>query len=595
MQKKKAKIKTEWNLKLLYASLDDPKLERDMRTYERTAVAFRKKWAHRTDYLTDKKALLAALRDYEKASEVLSSPKPWWYTALQFHMNSENKKASALQTKFEERYAKAGNLVRFFSLKLGTITPVKQKEFLAAKELTTYRYMLAREFEVAKHNLSEKEEELMSLLSIPTGSLWIKLTEKEVHKLSIRWKGQDIPIEKAQLIVSEIRNRNERHAFSDEIKKKLMSIADIAASELTALITAHKISDEKRGFTKPFAGTVLGHQNDEAVIEQLVSLVTSHFYISQRFFKLHARLLKQKKLAMIDRVVDIGKISQKFPFEKAVPIVREALASVDSRYGNFLDTYLSNGQIDVYPRKGKHGGAYCWGINAAPTFVLLNHNDTVRSVETLGHEMGHAIHGELSDSQPVMYRDYSTSIAETASTFFESVTIEHLKNMLPEKDRIIMLHKQIANDISTIFLQIACFNFENELHQKIKQEGELSAAAIAALMRKHIGAYAGPAVALTERDGYSFVNWSHLRSMFYVYTYAYGQLVSKSLFARWKKDKSFAEKIKEFLSAGGSDTPEQILKKAGIDVTDPAFFKAGLDEIERSIDELERLTIKRKH
>lgn len=590
----KPKIKTEWNLGLLYKSLDDPRIEQDMRAYERTAALFRKKWANRDDYLTDKKALLAALRDYEKASEILSSPKPWWYAALQFHMNSENKKASALQTKLEERYAKAGNLVRFFSLKLGTIAQKEQKQFLADKEFTRYRYMLSREFETAKHNLSEKEEELMSLLSIPAGSLWVKLTEKEVHKLSVRWKGQDMPIEKAQLVASEIRNKNERHKLSDDIKKKLISVADLAASELTALITAHKISDEKRGFAKPYAGTILGYQNDEAVIERLVALVTAHFHISQRFFKLHARLLKQKKLTMIDRVIDIGKISRKFPFEEALPIVRNALSSVHASYGAFLDAYLANGQIDVHPRKGKHGGGYCWSINKCPTYILLNHNDTVRSVETLGHEMGHAIHGELAESQPVMYRDYSFSIAETASTFFEEVTIDHLKGILPEKDRIIMLHKQIANDISTIFLQIACFNFETELHQKIKQEGELSADNMATLMRKHIGAYAGPVVELTDRDGYSFVNWSHLRSMFYVYTYAYGQLVSKSLFAKWKKDKQFAEKIREFLSAGGNDTPERILKKAGIDVTDPSFFKAGLKEIERSIDELERLTAKKR-
>ena len=166
--------------------------------------------------------------------------------------------------------------------------------------------------------------------------------------------------------------------------------------------------------------------------------------------------------------------------------------------------------------------------------------------------------------------------------------------MLPKKDRIIMLHKEIAKDISTIFLQIACFNFENELHLRIRKEGELAAADMAALMRKHMGAYAGPVVTMTEKDGYSFVNWSHIRNMFYVYTYAYGQLVSKSLFARWKKDASFAIKIRQFLKAGSSDTPENIFKSIGIDVKDPAFFEDGLKEIERSIEELERLTTRKK-
>lgn len=587
-------MKTEWDLKLLYKSLNDPALEKDMRVFEKTAEAFRKKWEKRTDYLSDKKALLSALRDYEKASEILSSPKSGWYASLAFHMDSENKKASALQTRFAERYAKAGNAIRFFALKLGTIPPKKQKEFLAAKELAKYRYLLTCEFETAKHNLSEKEEDLMSLLSTPAGSLWVKLTEKEVHKLSVRYKGKDVPIEKVQLIASQIRERKPRHALADAIKEKLISVSDIAASELVALVTTHKISDEKRGFAKPYSSTILGYQNDEATIERLVTLVTSHFHISHRFYRLHAKLLKQKKLAMIDRVIDIGKISQKFPFEKAASIVRESLTSVDLAYGRIFDTYLGRGQIDVYPRKGKHGGGYCWGINACPTYILLNHNDTVRSVETLGHEMGHAIHGELSENQPIFYRDYSTSVAETASTFFEQVTTERIMHMLPERDRIIMLHKQIDGDIATIFRQIACFNFEVELHTRIRKEGELSAADIALLMRKHMGAYMGPVVELDERDGYSFVNWSHLRSMFYVYTYSYGQLVSKSLFARWKKDKAFAGKVRQFLEAGGSDTPENIFKKIGIDVKDPAFFKDGLKEIEKSIDALEKLAFPAK-
>lgn len=582
-------MQTTWDLTLLYKSLTDPKIERDLLTFEKTVESFRKKWEKRTDYLTNKKVLLAALHDYEKAAEILHSPKPLFYVSLAVHMDSENAKASALQTKFETRYAEAGNKIRFFSLKLGTITPAKQKEFLTVKELEKYRYLLKREFESAKHNLSEKEEQLMSLYGTPAHSLWVKMTEKEVHKITLRHKGKILTIEEAQMLAAEIRNMKERHALADAIKQKLMSVSDIAAAELNAIVTAHKISDEKRGFAKPYSSTILGYQNDEATIERLVSLVTSHFHISQRFYRLHARLLKQKKLAVIDRVVDMGKISQKFPFEKTTNIVRDSLVSVESEYGRLLDTMLTKGQIDVHPRKGKHGGGYCWNINNCPTYILLNHNDTVRSVETLGHEMGHAIHSELSHIQPVIYRDHSTSVAETASTFFEQVTTERIMDTLPEKDRIIMLHKRIVNDIASIFTQVAGFNFETELHQRIRKEGELSAKDMAALMRKHTGAYLGPVVEQTEHDGYSFVTWSHIRYMFYVYTYAYGQLISKSLFARWKKDKKFAAKIRQFLEAGGSDTPENIFKKIGIDVKDPAFFKDGLREIEKSIDVLEKL------
>ncbi len=587
------KIKTEWDLTQIYASLDDPRIEKDMAAFEAAAETFRKKWEKRADFLTDTKVLAQALREYEKCAEILHSPKSWWYASLTLHMNSENKQASAMQTKFEERYTKAGNKVRFFSLKLGAVSQAKQKEFLAAKELSRYRYLLKREFETAKYNLTEKEEDLMSLLSIPANSLWVKMTEKEVHKQTVKVKGKAVPLSVAQSQLSRLK-KAQRRTVSKEINAKLAAVSDIAASELNALVIDHKISDEKRKFKTPYASTILSYQNDEATVLSLVKTVTNHFHISHRFYKLHARLLKEKKLEMSDRNVEIGKISKKFPFPLAAKIVKESLVSVDPAYGAIFDTYLAKGQIDVYPRKGKHSGGYCWSINAMPTFVLLNHNDDVRGVETLGHEMGHAIHTELSESQPILYRDYSMSVAETASTFFEQVTTEKVMELLPKKDKIIMLHKQIANDIATIFLQIAGFNFETELHARIRTEGELAASDMAKLMQKHLSAFVGPAVKVTESDGYRFVNWAHMRYLFYVYSYAYGQLISKTLFAKWKQDKKFADKIRQFLAAGGSDTPENIFKSIGIDVKNPSFFKAGLKEIEKSIDELEKLAFKKK-
>lgn len=592
MNIKSKKIKTEWNLGLLYTSLDDSKLESDMRLFERTAEHFQKKWQKRTDYLTDKKVLKRALLDYEKSAEILYSPKSWWYASLSLHMDSENKKASALQTKYEERYIKAKSKNRFFSLALGTITLAKQKEFLAAKELARYRYTLEKTFENAKYNLTEKEEDLMSLMSIPAGSLWNKMTEKEIHKLTARVKGKDMPLQEAQSRIPYL-PKAVRRKVAHEIAAKLGTIADVAASEMNAIVIDHKISDEKRGFTHPYSSTILSYENDERTVLGLVQAVTDHFHISHRFFKLHARLLGEKKLEMCDRGVEIGKISKKFAFADAVKITRDALASVDPEYVDIFDTFLTNGQIDAYPRKTKHAGGYCWGIRGCPTFILLNHNDSVRSVETLGHEMGHALHSELADKQPIMYADYSTSVAETASTFFEQVTTERIMDTLPEKDRIIMLHAKIGNDIASIFRQIACFNFERELHERVRAEGELNSSDIAKLMQKHLASYVGPAIGVTEGDGRCFVTWSHIRNFFYVYTYAYGQLISKSLFVNWKKDRSVAAKVRQFLEAGSNDTPENIFKKIGIDVTNPAFFKAGLNAIENDIAELERLAFKK--
>lgn len=224
--------------------------------------------------------------------------------------------------------------------------------------------------------------------------------------------------------------------------------------------------------------------------------------------------------------------------------------------------------------------------------VLLNHVDDMRSLETLAHEMGHAIHSERSKTQRPLYQDYSTATAETASTFFEGLVFEKVFDSLPERDKIAALHDKIAGDVATIFRQIAFFNFEKELHTRVRAEGFLSKEAIAQLLNKHMRAYIGNNLSLTEQDGYFFVAVGHFRMFFYVYSYAYGQLISSSLRALYKAGKLTAEDIDKFLCAGGSNTPENIFASIGVDVTKPSFFKAGLDAVEADIALLESLVKK---
>ena len=250
--------------------------------------------------------------------------------------------------------------------------------------------------------------------------------------------------------------------------------------------------------------------------------------------------------------------------------------------------------MDVFPAQGKRGGAFCSSGVGTPTLVLLNHMPNYDGVMTFAHEMGHAIHAEFSKSQSPLYQGHSTAVAEVASTFFENLAFEEIFSKLTDKEKIEALHDRINDDISTVFRQIACFNFEYELHTQIKQKGALSREDIAALMNKHMSAYLGKSVKLDEVDGYFFVAWSHIRSFFYVYSYAYGQLISKALYASYKKDKNFLLKIEEFLYAGESKTPEDIFNSIGIDTTKPEFFELALQSIEKDIDYLEELAKSKK-
>ena len=211
---------------------------------------------------------------------------------------------------------------------------------------------------------------------------------------------------------------------------------------------------------------------------------------------------------------------------------------------------------------------------------------------TFGHEMGHAIHSEFSRSQPVFYEGYSMTTAETASTLFEAFVFQNQFEKLNDEEKIIALHDKIQDDIQTIFRQIACFNFELEMHKTIREKGNMSKEELATLMNKHMKSYIGD-MELTEKDGYFFVHWSHLRRFFYVYSYAFGQLASKALHKKYMEDNTYIEKIKQFLSAGGSMSPEDIFKSIGVDMTKPDFWKKGIESIAEDITLLEALVNKK--
>lgn len=584
----KNNIKTKWNFKLFYSSDNDPQMEKDLKSFENQISLFEKKYKNKTDYLLYGKKLLKALEEYEKVSSMPESYKPLHYFQLKRDVKSNDKLAQSKVLIYTERLNKELNKIKFFKLNLGKIDTQKQKEFLEDKILTKYHYFLERIFVNAKYQLSEKEEKIISLLHTPANSMWVSGFSKILSSQKIKFKNKEIPINEASSVLSNLNTKN-RRTLGLELSKKHKELSDVCEAEINAVVTHKKILDELRGFKNTYQSTVISYENDEKVVDNLVEVVTNNFKIAHRFYKIKAKILKEKKLYYSDRAAKIGNLNKSFSFEEAVEIISSAFSKFGLEYEKTFKDFLSNGQIDVYPTLGKKGGAYCWGSYGMPTVVLLNHTNNFNSVMTLGHEMGHAFHTELSHSQTPLYADYTMSVAETASTLFENFVFDEIFEKLSEKEKVVALHDKINDSISTIFRQIACFNFEKELHERIRKDGYMSKENIASLMNKHMKSYLGPVFDLKEEDGYFFVGWPHIRRYFYVYSYAFSGLISDALYLEYKKDKSFKEKIEQFLKAGGSKSPEDIFASIGIDIRDKNFFENGLKRIEEDIKKLEKL------
>lgn len=582
-------IKTEWDLSLFYDDEDPSEaIAADVEHARQAYQEFADEYREDESYLEDPQALKEALEKLEYLGGKRNLGRPLYYLAYRRSLNATDQEAESLDNKLSQEFAKLENLLTFFELKLGNVSKEKQKEFLAAEELGHYRKYLEWLFKTARYQLDESAENTLSLTSLPRHTMWVDGVEKVLNQKTVAWDGEELPLPKAMNKIQNL-STEERRKLHDLCMQKVMEVREFCESEINAIVTNKKIVDEMRGYETPYEATVLGYENTPEEIDTLVETVTENFKVVHDFYDLKAEMLNLDKLTYADRQASIGEIEREFNYETSVELTHTAFADLDDEFSDVLKRIATAGQVDVYPKKGKRGGAFCSWSHELPTMLLLNHVDDYNSLKTFVHEMGHAIHGEFSRGQSPLYEDPTISTAETASTLFEKVFFSHLFPQLSDEEKIIALHDKINGKVSTIFRQIACFNFEQELHERIREEGSLPHAEIAKLMNKHMQAYLGDRFELTESDGYFFISWPHIRNSFYVYSYSYGDLISSAMVKKLEEDSGYITEIKQFLSAGNVGSPQEIFADIGIDTTTSEVFETGIEDVKDDIDTLRDL------
>jgi oligoendopeptidase F len=185
--------------------------------------------------------------------------------------------------------------------------------------------------------------------------------------------------------------------------------------------------------------------------------------------------LNKKNLAYYERNVPIGDVKDEYSIEDAFKIVSKVFKNLDLEFESYIKTYIKEGRYDVYPNKGKESGAFCIALgDRYPIYMLLNFEKRLKDILTISHESGHALHAQYSFTQSPLNQGHSTACAEVASTFFEDFTLEEISKSIPEEQKSLLLLKSLDEDISSIFRQIACYNFELSLHTNYIEKGFLS-------------------------------------------------------------------------------------------------------------------------
>ncbi len=589
----------QWNITKHFDFDSQEKIDAAVAQMQVLTDTFAGTWKDTAVYLTDPEVLAEALKQYEAWIRACKyGGAVGYYAWLQLQLNSEHQGNKALSAKLTEVSTAMYNQIQFFTLSLAKINESVQQQCLTHAALQPYQHFLARLFAEGKYQLSEKEEKILNLKSTTAYERWVELVAQQLSaKSAVVFTPEGVEEEKSfNEVMGMLGSKHEavRESAAAQVHRMLRDFAPIAEAEINAVFHDKKVDDGLRGFVRADASRHIADDIETEVVDAMREAVSSNFDVSARFYQLKARLNGAETMKFHERSVPYGNIENNYSFEDAVRLVRDVFESLDPAFSATLDRFLDNGQIDVFPIKGKSGGAFCvYWTPEQPVFVLLNHTKTLGDVLTLAHEMGHAINDEyMRTKQHALHFETSTATAEVASTFMEDFVLQKLLENADDEQRLAILMKRLDDDIASIMRQVACYNFEEALHAAVREQGYVSKEAIGALFQEHMHAYMGDAVEQCDGSENWWVYWSHIRRFFYVYSYASGLLISKAMQQMVREDPANIEKVKVFLETGVSASPKDTFAAMGIDITDGAFWKQGLAEIATTLQEAEELALK---
>jgi oligoendopeptidase F len=587
-------IKDTWDLTSLYSGINDPKMDLEIKAAEEATWKFIKTWKDRADYLESAEILKQALDDYEAWQRDFGlSANAGYYITYTYYTNKDN---AEITTKFKSVTGKTRELateIQFFGLSLKNISPENQLTFVSDPLLKDYEHYLERTFASAEHQLGDEAEKVMTMFGGVGYENWVDMLEVKLNIIEKEFI-VDGKVQKGTLDVflNNLSDDSEeiRDVSADKINEILAENTFMAEKELNSVLEYKKAEDTLRKFSRPDSERHLSDDVDSEVIDALVQAVTDNMDIPQVYYQKKAKKLGKKQLKYHERNLKVGEYKQKFTWEETSALVLKVLHDIDPEFKTIVEEMIQNGQIDVYPRLGKHGGAFCSiGSNREPILILLNFDGSVRNACTFAHEAGHAInHYYYNNFQNTLNAHGTMFTAEVCSIFMEDFVLRELKTQLKSNAdaQEVLSYTSIDDAVGSVFRQIACYNFETNLHSEYREKGYLSEQEIGTIFQKHMASYTGSGVSLDEGSQNWWIYWGHIRSPFYVYSYASGLLISKIMQRRYREDSSFIEKIKDFMKAGVSKSSRQAFADMGIDITQKSFWQEGIDEIRAEVEGL---------
>ncbi len=583
-----------WSLEDLYDGPGDARLEADLDAARRTNAEL---VALKGTFLEARAepAKLAGLIDrgvtlFEEATNLLWSVGA--YASLAASVSRDNPAWAQFEADVRAKSSAIAADSLFFTLELNALEDTEIEAALAADPAAArWRPWLRRVRLSRPHELSPDLERIL-IDRAPAVANWSRLYDDTLARLTARVGAERLTLSQALNRLSDsVPDR--RRAAAQGLARALGDRRDTLALCFNTLAVEKQVEDRWRRYSSPVAARNIANEVDDAAVEALeAAVVAAYPRISHRYYRLKAKVMGRTRLDHWDRNAPLTAAAPRaYGWGEARSMVLDSFADLAPALADRARVFFEHPWIDARPRTGKQSGAYSHPVTAPRhPYVFLNFMGERRDVLTLAHELGHAVHQTLAAPQGTLLADTPLTLAETASIFAEGLLFDRLLAEATPEDRKGLLAGKIEDGLNTVVRQIAFHRFERRFHEA-RKDGELSTEAIGALWLEVMGESLGPAIRLNP--GYEHY-WSYVshfvHAPFYVYAYAFGNLLVEALMEARRGDPAgFAPLYQQLLAGGGARTYVEALAPFGLDPRLPSFWQSGCHRLERLVDAFEAL------
>lgn len=580
-----------WDLSVaFYNDLKDPQIEEDKKTLKKLAKEislYRDEIVYLEPY-----ELSILLRKYESLIEL--SRKLSYFAHLYSDTHKTDEEVSMFRSKIREEISRVFENLGFIHFELNALPQWKMYEFVNHPKLHRWLPWLLSLFS-GYWALSEGVSFIINKKSIVSSS-WDRLYDETCASLKFRLNGKTLNEAEIEKKIHSNDAKTRERALA-EMNKVYRENAHLFTMCYNMILKDKSVDDELYGMSEPVADSLFeNHISKEDLLAMVNEVTDSYIPISQRFYKLMAKLMKVDHIGYADRCYNPVEIPEKkLSWTDCITKVLTAYAGFSPEYLAYAAQIINCGTIDVPPRKGKVSGAYC--IRGQVPYILLNFTGSNNDVRTFAHELGHAVHFVLAADVGILNNTTPTALAEVASEFAENLVFkQQMSEATTDREKLALLIGRVQDMINSIQRQIAFYKFEERTHRE-RKKGELSTERLNKIWREENSRCLGFDVGKDAEC--MWMGISHIFGMpYYVYSYAFAGLVVNNLikaYDKWDENREFQiqedfdDLYIDMLSNTGVEDFKSLLEPFGIDAKSPDFWSNGLSLITDYIDEIEKL------